>query len=161
MSTQIQTQADKLWKTVTDPSTASTYQQTANVTWNILKETGYLLWLVVCLGLVFGEWVWKTGYRTGWQFRGWVNSLNAEKPSADQLLSETGKSLLEVGKSTAAAAILAAKDQLGIENKPEPPLVVSPPPAAKSAPAKVETPQPDLESIPKSPAPVKEIEDSD
>lgn len=161
MSTQIQTQADKLWKTVTDPSTASSYKQTANVTWNILKETGYLLWLVVCLGLVFGEWVWKTGYRTGWQFRGWVNSLNAEKPSADQLLSETGKSLLEVGKSTAAAAILAAKDQLGIENKPEPPLVVSQPPAAKPAPAKVETPQPAIESIPKSPAPVKEIEDSD
>lgn len=133
MSTQIQTQANKLWKTVTDESTAAAYQQTLGVTWAILKETGYLLWLVVCLVLVFGEWVWKTGYRTGWNFRGWVNSMNTEKPSADQVLSETGKSILEVGKSTAAAALAAAKDQLGIENKPEPPLVMSSPPKAEPA----------------------------
>jgi hypothetical protein len=124
MNKQIQTQADKLWKTATDQSTAATYQQTLTVTWTILKETGYLLWLVVCLVLVFGDWIWKTGYRTGWNFRGWLN--NFEQPSADQVLSETGKSILEVGKSTAANAIAAAKDQLGIESKPEPPLVASP-----------------------------------
>jgi hypothetical protein len=163
MSTQIQTQANKLVKTITDPSTASTYKQTLAVTWTILKETGYLLWLVVCLVLVFGEWIWKTGYRTGWNFRGWVNSLNTEKPSADQVLSETGKSLLEVGKSAAASAIAAAKNQLGIENKPDPPLVMSSPPVSKTAsePAKAETSPPDPSSVPQSPAPVKETEDSD
>jgi hypothetical protein len=130
MSKQIQTQADKLWKTVTDQSTAATYQQALTVTWTILKETGYLLWLVVCLVLVLGDWIWKTGYRTGWNFRGWLNSF--EQPSADQVLSETGKSILEVGKSTAANAIAAAKEQLGIENKPEPALVASPPRSPKS-----------------------------
>ncbi|UBF26151.1 hypothetical protein K9N68_32280 [Kovacikia minuta CCNUW1] len=148
MSKQIQTQADKLLKIVTDQSTAATYQQALAVTWTILKETGYLLWLVVCLGLVFGDWVWKTGYRTGWNFRGWLNSF--EQPSADQVLSETGKSILEVGKSTAANAIAAAKEQLGIENKPEPPLVASPPRPPKPAPAPekvpVATPEPPVVS---------------
>jgi hypothetical protein len=148
MSNQIQTQASKVWQTVTDPSTAATYQQTLTVTWSILKETGYLLWLVVCLVLVFGEWIWKTGYRTGWNFRGWINSF--EQPSADQVLSETGKSILEVGKTTAAAAIAAAKDQLGIEDKPEPPLVTSSPrppkPDPVPQPTPVATPEPPIAS---------------
>ncbi|MGA7938026.1 MAG: hypothetical protein WCA35_31040 [Kovacikia sp.] len=148
MSKQIQTQADKLWKTVTDQSTVATYQQTLSITWSILKETGYLLWLVVCLGLVFGDWLWKTGYRTGWSFRGWLNDF--EKPSADQVLSETGKSIMELGKSTAANAIAAAKGQLGIENKPEPPLVASPPRPSKPEPAPptapVATPEPPVVS---------------
>ncbi len=135
MSTQIQTQASKLWTTVTSPDTTATYQKTATVTWAILKETGYLLWLTVCLVLVVGEWIWKTGYRTGWHVRSWINNMSNQEASADQMLSDTGKSLLEVGKSTAAAAIAAAKEQLGIENKPEPPLVMSPPPAPKATPA--------------------------
>lgn len=135
MSSQLKSQANKLWQTITESKTTETYQQTFALTWSILKEAGYLLWLVVCLGLVFGEWVWKTGYRTGWQVRGWVNNLSSEEASADQVLSDTGKSLLEVGKSTAAAAIASAKEQLGLENKPEPPLVPSTPPAPKPASA--------------------------
>lgn len=125
MSNQVQTQAAKVWQTITDPSTAATYQKTANVTWVILKETGLLIWLVICLGLVGGEWIWKTGYRTGWNVRGWINSL--DKSNTENLLNETGKSFLEVSKSAAAAAIATAKEQLGIESKPEPPLVPSPP----------------------------------
>ncbi len=141
MSNQVKTQADKLWKTITDPSTASTYQNTVKVTWSILKETGLLLWLVICLGLVFGEWIWKTGYRTGWNVRGWIN--NVDKPSPDKLLNETGKSLTELGKTVAASTIAAAKNQLGIENKPEPPLVMSAPrPTPAPEPAKVESAKP-------------------
>jgi hypothetical protein len=135
MSNQVKTQADKLWKTITDPSTANTYQNTVKVTWNILKETGLLAWLVVCLGLVLGEWIWKTGYRTGWSVRGWVNNL--DKPSPDKLLNETGKSLTELSKTVAASAIATAKNQLGIESNPEPPLVMS---APRSAPTSVSAP---------------------
>ena len=141
MSNQVTTQAGKVWKTITDPSTANTYQNTVKVTWNILKETGLLVWLVLCLGLVLGEWIWKTGYRTGWQVRGWINDL--DKPSPDKLLNETSKSISELGKTVAASAIATAKDQLGIENKPEPPLVMSAPrPEAPPEPAKVESAQP-------------------
>lgn len=128
MSNQVQTQASKLWQTVAAPETAETYQKAATLTWSILKETGYLLWLVVCLVLVFGEWIWKVGYQTGYRFRGWINDF--EKPTTDRLLSETGNKLLEAGKSSVAIALATAKDQLGIEQQPEP---ASPVPAASAS----------------------------
>jgi hypothetical protein len=141
MSNQIQTQATKVWQTVFDPETAGTYKKTATTTWTLLKESGYLLWLVVCLVLVAGEWIWKTGYKTGWGVRQWVNNL--EKPSTDQLLSSTGKNLLSAGKSGLAIALSTAKDQLGIEYEPEPVEVIPTVKAAKpiEEPAKV-TPEP-------------------
>jgi len=134
MSKQVQAQAAKLWQTLSDPGTAATYQTTLSLTWKIFAETGRLLWLVICLVLVFGEWIWKTGYRLGWGVRNWVNGL--EKPSADRLLSETGKNLLEAGKAGAVMALATAKEQLGIEDTSEP-LLVSPPPVAKPAPTPV------------------------
>lgn len=140
MSQQIQTQAAKLWQTVNDPATAESYKKTATITWTILRETGYLLWLVVCLVLVLGEWVWKSGYRAGWNFRDWINNL--ERPTSDRLLSETGKSLLTAGKTGMAIALSTAKDQLGIENEPEPVAVSASPsaPVTPPEPAKVPTP---------------------
>jgi len=138
MSNQIQSQASKVWQTVSDPATSASYQQTLTLTWTILKETGYLLWLVVCLVLVFGEWIWKTGYRTGWATRNWIN--NFEKPSSDRFLSEAGKSLLEVGKAGATMAISTAKGQLGIEEAPEP--VKVSPSTAPAVPAKAAVPEP-------------------
>lgn len=142
MSQQIQTQAAKLWQTVQDPETAETYRKTGLVTWTLIKETGYLLWLVVCLVLVLGEWIWKSGYRAGWNFRDWINSL--ERPTTDRLLSETGKSLLTAGKTGVAIALSTAKDQLGIETEPEPVAVSAAPsiPAAAPEPAKkISTPE--------------------
>jgi len=134
MSNQIQSQASKVWQTVSDPATAASYQQTLTLTWKILQETGYLLWLVVCLTVVLGDWIWKTGYRTGWATRNWIN--NFEKPSSDRLLSETGKTLLEVGKAGALKAISTAKGQLGIEETPEPPAPVKVSPPVPPAPVK-------------------------
>ena len=158
MSNQVQTQAAKVWQTITDPSTAATYQKTANVTWLILKETGLLVWLVICLGLVAGEWIWKTGYRTGWNVRGWINSL--DKANTENLLNETGKSFLEVSKSAAAAAIATAKGQLGIEDKPEPPLVPSPP-RPQPTPTKPESVKPEPALAPKPVAVPAEDVDAD
>lgn len=142
MSQQIQTQAAKLWQTVKDPETVESYKKTGLITWTLIKETGYLLWLVVCLVLVLGEWIWKSGYRAGWNFRGWINSL--ERPTTDRLLSETGRSLLTASKAGVAIALSTAKEQLGIENEPEPVAVSAAPspPAVAPEPAKTSTPEP-------------------
>ena len=159
MSKQIQAQAAKLWQTVTDPETGATYKKTTLVTWTLIRETGYLLWLVVCLVLVLGEWIWKSGYRAGWSVREWINSF--EQPTTDRLLSETGKTLLTAGKTGVAIALSTARDQLGIEAAPEPLpdsalLTPSPSPtpiATPEPPKPVSEPKPTVSpSTPPSPA---------
>ena len=139
MNNQIQSQADKVWQLVKDPATGATYTKTVSTTWLILKETGYLLWLVVCLTLVFGDWIWHTGYRTGWSTREWIN--NFEKPSTDRVAQDAGQGLLEASKAAFTSAIATAKNQLGIENQPEP-LLASEPPTPKPTPAPTPTPAP-------------------
>jgi hypothetical protein len=118
MNNQIQSQAARVWGIVKDPATGATYTQTAATTWLILKETGYLLWLVVCLTLVFGDWLWRTGYRTGWSTREWIN--NFEKPDTDRVVQDAGQGLLEASKAAFSNAIATAKSQLGIEDRAEP-----------------------------------------
>jgi hypothetical protein len=144
MSNQIQTQAAKVWQILTAPTTSEAYVKTGQVTWILLKETAYLSWLTICLALVAGDWIWKTGYQAGWNVRNWVNDL--EKPSSDRLFSETGKSLLDAGKTAALKAISAAKGQLGIEDKSEPASVSAPaatvPEPATPEPVKAEVPAP-------------------
>ncbi|WP_181357678.1 hypothetical protein [Stenomitos frigidus] len=142
MNNQIQTQAAKVWQLVKDPDTGATYTKTVSTTWALLKETGYLLWLVVCLTLVFGDWIWRTGYRTGWSTREWIN--NFEKPNTDRVAQDAGQGLLEASKSAVTSAIATAKNQLGIEAKPEPLLTSTPPatPAPKATPAPTPTPTP-------------------
>lgn len=149
MTNQIQAQATKLWQTVTDPATAETYQKTGTTTWTIFKETGYLLWLVICLVLVAGEWFWKFSFQTGQNVRGWINNLETgEKASVDQLFSQTGKNLLEASKSSMAVALSTAKEQLGIASQtttvtPSPAPTLTPPPvvaAPTPTPAPAATP---------------------
>lgn len=142
MTNQIQSQAAKLWSMIKDPATGTAYTQVVSTTWLILKETGYLLWLVFCLTLVFGDWLWRTGYRTGWSTREWIN--NFEKPSTDRVAQEASQGLWEASKSALTSAIATAKNQLGIEDKPEPLLASGSPPATPSpTPAPTPTPTPE------------------
>ncbi|XHX77028.1 MAG: hypothetical protein RBJ76_21705 [Stenomitos frigidus ULC029] len=142
MNNQIQSQAARVWGIVKDPTTGAAYTQVFAITWLILKETGYLLWLVICLTLVFGDWVWRTGYRTGWSTREWIN--NFEKPDTDRVAQDAGQGLLEASKSALSGAIATAKQQLGIEDKSEPLLAsassVSTPAAPRPTPAPTPTP---------------------
>jgi hypothetical protein len=121
MTNPIQTQANKVWQTITAPDTAATYQKAGTRTWSILKETSYLLWLVLCLGLVGGEWIWKTGYKTGWDVREWVNNLDKPKEArfaVDATTDSTVSAGMSIGESLRGAvmgAIATAKNQLGIE----------------------------------------------
>lgn len=143
MSKRLQDQASKLWHTVSDAQTTNTYQQTIAVTWSILKETGKLLWLTICFGLVAGEWFWKWSYNAGGQFRVWVTKLSSqveasESQDSGEFWSETGKSLLEASKKTALSALSAAKDQLGLESSPAASSSTSAPTDPPSAPPATE-----------------------
>lgn len=118
MSNRIQAQATKLWQTIAAPETATTYRNVLSVTWTIVQEAAYLFWLVLCLGLVFVDWFWRLGYRSGSDLRNWVS--NMEEPDPNRMLSSTGESLVTVGKTGVIKALNAAKAQLGIEAEPIP-----------------------------------------
>lgn len=113
---RIKAQAAKLGQLLSKPETFAAYKNVVTLTWDILKETGLLLWLVICLVLVVFEWFWKFSVGAGQGARNWVNSLEG---SSDQLASETGKALLAAGKNSLDFTLTQAKSQLGFEI-PEP-----------------------------------------
>jgi hypothetical protein len=143
MSKQLSDQANKLWTLITEPSTAKTYREALEVSWKILRETGNFLWLVLCLALVGIDWFWENSIAAGRKTRAWVNNLTAEKPSPEQLLTpETGKKLLDSGKSTLDSVVAAARKQLGLSEKPPEPVAPPSPPAAASSAPSVVAPSP-------------------
>lgn len=154
---KLKAQADKLWQLLANPSTGEVYQKTLALTWSILKETGLLLWLVLCLVLVLGDWFWKYSYQAGQNARIWVNDLQTKTPEVAEtsaepgnVLSTTGKSLLAAAQTSVRAALNTAKGQLGIEIPPEPPK-----PALRPAPVPKISDTP-LEEVAIAEAPVLE-----
>jgi hypothetical protein len=140
---RLKSQANTLWQLISNPSTAATYQQTLGTTWAILRETGLLLWLFVCLVFVLGDWFWQTSYATGQKARAWIDDMqtSAQEPAAEtssgDMLGKTGKSLLSAGRSSLSAALSAAKGQLGMESTETPapkPIGLIPPFSEKTAP---------------------------
>lgn len=140
---KIKAQADKLWQLVSNPSTGNAYKQTLALTWSILKETGLLLWLVVCLVLVLGDWFWQYSFTAGQNARVWLNELQTKSasdassseaaPSSGNFWAATGKSLLTAGQNSVNAALNTARGQLGMAALPIP---ATPAPAApKPTPA--------------------------
>jgi hypothetical protein len=145
---KIKAQADKLWQLISNSSTANAYQQALALTWSIIKETGLLLWLVICLVLVVGDWFWKYSFTAGQNTRAWLTDLQTKSTSdtpvegSGDFWSGTGKSLLAAGQNSLNAALNTARDQLGIE---APPASV---PKAIAAPAKSSPPTPAVELSP-------------
>ncbi|HIK54173.1 MAG TPA: hypothetical protein IGS37_03285 [Synechococcales cyanobacterium M55_K2018_004] len=109
---RIQAQAKQLWQLLTTPTTAKTYQQAWVLTIQILKETGLLLWLVICLSLVFFDWFWKFGVQSGRNFRSWLN--NMESTSPENIVSGGGSALVTLGKNSLNAVLSQARQQLGL-----------------------------------------------
>jgi hypothetical protein len=126
---KIQAQAANLWQRLSAPDTGATYQQAALLTWDILKETATLFWLVICLFLVASEWFWKTSVQLGSDFRAWLSGI--EQSSPDRVVSEAGRALLSAGRNSVGFTLSQAKEQLGISLEPPAPAALP----AKSAPA--------------------------
>ncbi len=148
---KIQTQASKVSNLVFAASTRETYQKTLSLTWNILKETGLLLWLVICLVFVGGEWFWKKSITLGRNTRNWYENLSAPKTEAPKSPTEVGQSLLSALGTSTQHLLFQAKQQLGIDAEPPAPssMPTTPAPSVPASPAelaatspKADTPSP-------------------
>lgn len=140
---KIKTQASKLGELVFDSDTGATYQKTVTLTWAILRETGVLLWLVICLVFVGAEGFWKKSIALGQSTRGWYEGLKEPSEEEPKSATEMGQSALSALGTGAETLLYQAKKQLGMDAEPPAPK----PPKLKAKDA----PSPD-------PAPVKPTE---
>ncbi|MDC0834117.1 hypothetical protein AY599_10860 [Leptolyngbya valderiana BDU 20041] len=124
---KLKTQFATVGELVFSPNTGETYSKAFQLTWNIVKETALLLWMMFCL--VFLIFVWGWGYATqiGRNAKVWYE--NQERRDHENLFNEAGKALLSASSSGTAFAIDRAKEQLGIENDPQPIQAIEPLPA--------------------------------
>ncbi len=148
MSKQLSNQATKVWGLLTDPTTTTTYTQTLDITWKIIRETGSLLWLTFCLVLVGFDWFWTQSIGAGKTVRGWVNDIG--KPSSDKAPVEAGKVIASVSKNSVSYMLSTARKQLGLPEKEIPapvekPVAIAPTPVL---PAPVVEPEPTPVTVP-------------
>jgi hypothetical protein len=163
----IKEQANVVGQLLFSSDTGEIYKKTLTRTWDILREVGVLLWLVICLTFVGGEWFYRTAVGLGRNARAWYAGLSAQSPDADaQPVAATGQALLDTVQSGTSYLLAQARQQLGIPApEPLPPTasVTSPaaePPTPSGPPAPAEPPDPA-----ESPSPVAtvsvELDDED
>jgi hypothetical protein len=110
----IQHQFTLLSQTLFAQDTGVTYKQAAVKTWEVLKQTALLIYLLALLVVVVLVWLWSTGFRKGYCFRKW---LETEQPTLERLLLEAGKLLLKPFELVADWSQSQVKELLGIEVK--------------------------------------------
>ncbi|MEB3290917.1 MAG: hypothetical protein VKI82_13455 [Leptolyngbya sp.] len=152
---KIKEQASVVSQLVFAGETGEIYKKMLSRTWDILRETGILLWLVICLTFVGGEWFYRNSVSLGRSARTWYTSLSTKSAEAEPPSMEaTGEALLSSVKSGAAYLLSQARQQLGLPD-PEPtaPIVQSTPVAPAAPPAPVAPAAPPAPVVPPS-APV-------
>lgn len=152
MSSPVTVQANKVWQLLTASSTANAYKQAIDVTWTILKETAQLLWLVLCLVLVAGDWFWKKSIAAGQNTRAWVDNLGTSTPNTASdpgaTAAQVWQNFLASSQAATQSLLVKARQQLDLPAEPEAP--PTPPAPVKPAPAKtVATPPPPSVETPK------------
>lgn len=145
---KIKGQAAKVGELVFASETGAAYQKTLGLTWNILRETAILLWLVVCLLFVGVEWFWQSATTLGKKARSWYETLSQPSPQEEKSFSEMGQSLWGTVQNGAAVLLYQAKQQLGIDATPPAPPPPAPKPAPSSTPIAVASPPPPPVSTP-------------
>ncbi len=124
---KIKQQANIVSQLIFSSETGETYKKTLVLTWNILRETGILIWLVICLAFVGGEWFYRNSVQLGRNTRDWYNTLGdrGDASEAESAVS-TGEALLSSVQSGTTYLLSRARKQLGI---PEPEVAPEPPKA--------------------------------
>ncbi|WP_052049990.1 hypothetical protein [Leptolyngbya sp. KIOST-1] len=155
---KIKEQANVVTQLLFAADTGDLYKKTLARTWDILREIGILLWLVICLTFVGGEWFYRTAVGLGRSTRAWYTHLSEKDPAAEsQPITSTGQALLDTVKSGTSYLLAQARQQLGIP-APEP-LVPAAPPAPTTSvapPAPAEPATPSGPPAPVEPAPPTE-----
>jgi hypothetical protein len=80
----VQRKANDLWTTFVEEDTGTVYQQAATKTWELLKQMISLLFFLWVLLVALIIWIWGIGFRSGLQFRTW---LEVKQPKLDEILS--------------------------------------------------------------------------
>lgn len=151
--TRLQEQFKTLMALLGSDDVLPTYRKALEVTFAIVKEALILLWLVLCLVVVLGEWLWNGTIALGRQGRALVE--RAKDTTSDRVAADTGKVLAEAGANGIGFALDRAKEQLGMpvphRPTPAPQLELAPKAAAESAaesPAESAAPASDAPSDP-------------
>ncbi|XGB42954.1 MAG: hypothetical protein LVS60_03805 [Nodosilinea sp. LVE1205-7] len=147
---KIKEQTNRVIQLVFAGDTAQIYQRTLTRSWDILRETGILIWLVICLVFVGGEWFYRNSIQLGSQTRAWYQQVSENSgvsgTDPSQSVGSTGQALLHSLQSGALYLLDQARQQLGItkpeaaapspippDSKPEPPSSPSPATAEEKA----------------------------
>ncbi|MGG6241343.1 hypothetical protein ACQ4N7_22185 [Nodosilinea sp. AN01ver1] len=130
---KIKEQANVVSQLLFSADTSDIYKKTLARTWDIVREVGILLWLVICLTFVGGEWFYRTAVGLGRSTRAWYIGLSEKDPNADaQPITSTGQALLDTVQSGTSYLLAQARQQLGIP-APDPLTSAAPPPAKPPA----------------------------
>ena len=149
---KIKGQAGKVGELIFAADTGATYKKTIILTWAILRETGVLLWLVICLVFVGAEWFWQKSIVLGQSARTWYEGLKEPSDEEPKSATEMGQSALSAVSMGAETLLYQAKKQLGIEAEPPAPKPKQPRVKAVPAPAP-EPPKPAEPEVPSTPTP--------
>jgi hypothetical protein len=127
---KIKQQANKVSQLLFSAETGETYKKTLVLTWAIVRETGILVWLVICLTFVGGEWFYRNSVQMGRNARVWYNNLGEKAESSEaETAASTGEALIASVQSGTSYLLSRARQQLGI---PEPePIPEAPKPSSK------------------------------
>lgn len=158
---KIKEQANIVSQLVFSGETGDIYKKMLTRTWDILRETGILIWLVVCLTFVGGEWFYRSSVGLGRNARAWYTSLSEKSSTTEgQSMEATGEALLSTVKSSTHYLLSQARKQLGLP-EPEPttpaaPVVASPQPPAVEAPKPAPAP-----TLAPEPTTIADLDDED
>ena len=162
MSNPLEIQA-KVWvDTISSEETVSTYRSVfqtlvtsvkalwdaIKVSWQIIKETGKLLWLFICFGLVAFDWIWDGGSRLVEKAKN--VTADAGDPKSDTYFADAGKALLDASKNSAVNAVAQAREQLGLPKNERQAAAPKKPATPKATPTVTTPPAPKVEDVAKT-----------
>ncbi|QQE64980.1 hypothetical protein GFS31_16650 [Leptolyngbya sp. BL0902] len=162
---KIKEQANVVGQLVFSGETGEIYKKMLTRTWEILRATGLLLWLVICLTFVGGEWFYRNSISLGSRTRVWYTNFSTKSADAEPLSMETtGAALLDTIKSGSAYLLSQARQQLGLPastpaaSAPKAaPVAPAAAPVAPSAPAVSSAPAPATSPAPTMDAPATPV----
>ncbi len=141
---KIKNQSSKVGELIFSADTGAAYKKTLVLTWAILRETGILLWLILCLVFVGAEWFWQTAIALGGKARIWYEGLQSADKQEPKSAGEMGQSIMDTLGTGTANLLYRAKQQLGMDAEPPAPKApkATAPPTPTPAPKPVAAPPP-------------------
>lgn len=115
---KIKIQSNKVGELLFASTTGEAYKKALSLTWDIVRETGILIWLVICLVFVGAEWFWKNSISLGSSVRAWYENVSTPKSEEPQSANAISQSLLSALGSGTDNLLYQAKQQLGMDAKP-------------------------------------------